>query len=134
MKTFSARTEDTSSSARKTGSTGLCRRGYPCGISSISFFSEVAVESDLMYMLQPSRMYIGDNINVFHHGNATLTHTHVHVYTYVYVFAGSLVTEHPGTSPSPIQGKPILYGSVHGAVGMATHTYLSIYLYLSNLV
>ena len=92
----------------------------PCGISSISFFSEVAVESDLMYMLQPSRMYIGDNINVFHHGNATLTH----VRTYVCVcFAGSLVTEHPGTSPSPIQGKPILYGSVHGAVGMATHTY-----------
>ena len=134
MKTFSARTEDTSSSARKTGSAGLCRRGYPCGISSISFFSEVAVESDLMYMLQPSRMYIGDNINVFHHGNTTLTHVYVYacIYVYVYVFAGSLVTEHPGTSPSPIQGKPILYGSVHGAVGIATHTYVSIYL--SNLV
>ena len=30
--------------------------------------SEAAVEADLMYMLQPSRMYIGDNINVFRHG------------------------------------------------------------------
>jgi DNA damage-binding protein 1 len=59
--------------------------------------SEAAVEADLMYMLQPSRMYIGDNINVFRRG--------------------SLVMEHPGASPSPIQGKPIIYGSVHGAVG-----------------
>jgi hypothetical protein len=33
-----------------------------------SFPSEAAVEADLMYMLQPSRMYIGDNINVFRRG------------------------------------------------------------------
>ena len=26
------------------------------------------MEADLMYMLQPSRMYIGDNINVFRRG------------------------------------------------------------------
>ena len=29
--------------------------------------------------------------------------------------------EHPGASPSPIQGKPILYGTVHGAVGENKH-------------
>ena len=32
-------------------------------------------------------------------------------------YVGSLVMEHPGASASPIQGKPIIYGSVHGAVG-----------------
>ena len=25
--------------------------------------------------------------------------------------------EHPGAAPSPIQGKPLLYGTVHGAIG-----------------
>ena len=30
--------------------------------------SEAAVEEDLLYMLQPSRVYVGDNINVFGKG------------------------------------------------------------------
>lgn len=30
--------------------------------------SEATVEADLLYMLQPSRMYFGDNINVFSRG------------------------------------------------------------------
>ncbi|CAI8053753.1 DNA damage-binding protein 1 [Geodia barretti] len=75
--------------------------------------SEAAVEADLMYMLQPSRMYIGDNINVFRHG--------------------SLVMEHPGASPSPIQGKPIIYGSVHGAVGLVVQLDMSTFSVLAKL-
>ena len=55
------------------------------------------MEADLAYMLQPSRMYIGDNINVFGRG--------------------SLVMEHPGSTPSLFQAKPLLYGTVHGAIG-----------------
>ena len=35
---------------------------------SFSPCSEAAVEADLAYMLQPSRIYIGDNINVFGRG------------------------------------------------------------------
>ncbi len=26
--------------------------------------------------------------------------------------------EHPGSGPSPIQGKPLLFGTVHGAIGL----------------
>ena len=45
------------------------------------------------------------------------------LYTLVFLCViGSLVMEHLGSSPSPIQGKPILYGSVHGAVG--TYMYI----------
>ena len=61
-------------------------------------YSVATVEDDLQYMLQPSRMYIGDSINVFGRG--------------------SLVMEHPGSSPVPIIGKPILYGGVHGTIGI----------------
>ena len=39
--------------------------------------------------------------------------------------AGSLVMEHPGSSPSPIQGRPLLYGTVHGAIGMPPHFFQS---------
>ena len=37
---------------------------------SILFFSasEATVEAEMMYMLQPSRLYVGDNINVFEKG------------------------------------------------------------------
>lgn len=75
--------------------------------------SEAAVESDLQYMLQPSRIYIGDNVNKFQRG--------------------SLVMEHLGSSPSPIQGKPILYGSVHGAVGLIGQLEVSTFSLLSKL-
>ena len=34
--------------------------------------SDAAVEADLAYMLQPSRIYIGDNINVFGRGKSLL--------------------------------------------------------------
>ena len=60
-------------------------------------FSVATVEEDLRYMQQPARMYIGESINVFGRG--------------------SLVMEHPGSSPLPIIGKPILYGGVHGTIG-----------------
>ena len=44
--------------------------------------------------------------------------------------AGSLVMEHPGSSPSPIQGKPLLYGTVHGAIGRSpTQTLFSVYTF-----
>jgi len=44
--------------------------------------------------------------------------------------AGSLVMEHPGSSPSPIQGKPLLYGTVHGAIGrLPTQTLFSVYTF-----
>ena len=33
------------------------------------------------------------------------------------VVTGSLVMEHPAASSSPFQGKPVIFGSVHGAVG-----------------
>ena len=46
------------------------------------------------------------------------------LYTLSFYLVGSLVMEHLGSSPSPIQGKPILYGSVHGAVGMCIHVYM----------
>jgi DNA damage-binding protein 1 len=75
--------------------------------------SEAAVESDLQYMLQPSRIYIGDNINTFNRG--------------------SLVMEHPGASASPIQGKPIIYGSVHGAVGLIGQLEMSTFSLLAKL-
>ena len=39
--------------------------------------------------------------------------------------------EHPGASPSPIQGKPIIYGTVHGAVGK--HNALGL-VYLPNVL
>ena len=60
--------------------------------------SVATVEGDLRYMQQPSRMYLGEGVNVFQRG--------------------SLVMEHPGASPSPIIGKPILYGGVHGTIGV----------------
>lgn len=60
--------------------------------------TEATVESEMLYMLQPSRIYIGDNINVFGRG--------------------SLVMEHPGSSASLLQGKPLLFGTVHGAIGL----------------
>ena len=67
-------------------------------VQCVSVCDSVAtVEEDLRYMQQPSRMYIGDNINVFGRG--------------------SLVMEHPGSSPLPVIGKPILYGGVHGSIG-----------------
>lgn len=56
-------------------------------------------------MLQPSRMYIGDNINVFGRG--------------------SLVMEHPGSAPVPITGKPILFGGAHGTIGNKSYIQLS---------
>ena len=31
---------------------------------------------------------------------------------------GSLVMEHPGTHPLPIQGKPTIFGGVNGSIGM----------------
>ena len=62
--------------------------------------SVATVEEDLRYMQQPARMYIGESINAFERG--------------------SLVMEHPGSSPLPIIGKPILYGGVHGTIGMSS--------------
>lgn len=75
--------------------------------------SEAAVEADLAYMLQPSRMYIGDNINVFGRG--------------------SLVMEHPGSTPSLFQAKPLLYGTVHGAIGLIGQLLPETYALLSKL-
>ncbi len=31
-------------------------------------YSEATIESEMQYMLQPSRIYVGDNINVFQKG------------------------------------------------------------------
>lgn len=43
--------------------------------------------------------------------------------------------EHPGGSPFPIHGKPILYGTVHGAVGkMWTTLYTCTYQPLIELI
>jgi DNA damage-binding protein 1 len=41
--------------------------------------------------------------------------------------------EHPGASPSPIQGKPIIYGSVHGAVGLVVQLDMSTFSVLAKL-
>ena len=38
----------------------------------------------------------------------------------VCVNVGSLVMEHPGTHPLPIQGKPTIFGGVNGSIGMWT--------------
>ena len=38
-----------------------------------NIYSEAAVEEDLRYMLQPSRIYIGESINVFGRGK-TITY------------------------------------------------------------
>ena len=34
-------------------------------------YSEAAVEQDMLYMSQPSRIYIGDNVNVFGRGEGS---------------------------------------------------------------
>ena len=39
-------------------------------MSSAFMSREATVESEMMYMLQPARMYIGDNINVFGRGQS----------------------------------------------------------------
>ena len=44
-----------------------------------------------------------------------LQHTLYHLYP-----VGSLVMEHPGTHPLPIQGKPTIFGGVNGSIGMIT--------------
>ncbi|XP_064399977.1 DNA damage-binding protein 1-like isoform X3 [Halichondria panicea] len=75
--------------------------------------TEAAVEQDMLYMSQPSRIYIGDNVNVFGRG--------------------SLVMEHPGSGPSPIQGKPLLFGTVHGAIGLIGHLTRDTFSLLSKL-
>lgn len=49
------------------------------------FISEATVEADLLYMVQPSRMYFGDNINVFSRGKLNSIHTHTHTHCYMYV-------------------------------------------------
>ena len=41
---------------------------FSCCVLFLAVCSEAAVESDLQYMLQPSRIYIGDNINTFNRG------------------------------------------------------------------
>ena len=37
---------------------------------------------------------------------------------YYIKLTGSLVMEHPGTHPLPIQGKPTIFGGVNGSIGM----------------
>ena len=90
-------------------------------------YSEAAVEADLAYMVQPSRIYIADNINVFGRGIFLIYIFYLTISSPAQTSAipflisspGSLVMEHPGSSPSPIQGKTLLYGTVHGAIGMS---------------
>ena len=85
------------------------------------------MEADLAYMVQPSRIYIADNINVFGRGIFLIYIFYLTISSPAQTSAipflisspGSLVMEHPGSSPSPIQGKPLLYGTVHGAIGMS---------------
>ena len=59
---------------------------HACTYAHTSTHSEAAVEEDLLYMLQPSRVYVGDNINVFGKGkskkkvaNSLDTHVNMHV-------------------------------------------------------
>ena len=68
----------------------------------------------MMYMLQPSRVYIGDNINVFCKG---ICHCSLMEHFNIILYLGSFVMDHPGANPSLLQGKPLLFGTVHGAIG-----------------
>ena len=63
-----------------------------------------------------------------HDSKELAMHLHVHnihvpqhtLYTcnYHWYPVGSLVMEHPGTHPLPIQGKPTIFGGVNGSIGM----------------
>ncbi|XP_003389315.1 PREDICTED: DNA damage-binding protein 1-like [Amphimedon queenslandica] len=76
--------------------------------------TEATSEADLLYMVQPSRMYFGDNVNVFSRG--------------------SFVMDHPGAGASSLlQGKPILFGTVHGAIGLIGTLNMDTYTLLSKL-
>jgi DNA damage-binding protein 1 len=75
--------------------------------------TEAIVEAEMKYMVQPSRMYLGDNINVFSRG--------------------SFVMDHPGISSTLLQGKPLLYGTVHGAIGLIGQLNNDTYSILSAL-
>ena len=41
--------------------------------------------------------------------------------------------EHPGSGPSPIQGKPLLFGTVHGSIGLIGQLSTETYSLLSRL-
>ncbi len=51
----------------------------------------------------------------------------------VLVLVGSLVMDHPGSGPSPILGKPLLFGTVHGAIGLVGQLAPDTYTILSKL-
>ena len=96
--------------------------------------SEAAVEEDLRYniMLQPSRIYIGESVNVFQRGMLAFIFIVQHlessfsdaiamltmIQCLCQICIGSLVMEHPGTHPLPTQGKPTIFGGVNGSIGM----------------
>ena len=66
---------------------------------SVSHSGEVS-EDQVNYMLQPSRMYMGENINTFGRG--------------------SLVMERPGCASTHTLGRTIISGGVHGSIGAHT--------------
>ena len=74
--------------------------------------SDATTEEDMRYMVQPSQVHVGDSVNVFRHGEW--------VYTPISAYhtpTGSLVMEHPGLTTTPILGKPVIFGTVFGAIG-----------------
>ena len=55
---------------------------------------------------------------LFHNAQYSSFKVTVLVCTSRYIHIGSLVMEHPGTHPLPIQGKPTIFGGVNGSIGM----------------
>ena len=51
----------------------------------------------------------------------------------MFVYPGSLVMEHPGSGPAPIQGKPLLYGTVHGSIGLICQLSVETFTLLSKV-
>ena len=64
-------------------------------------------------------MDCGSKELAMHLHNTNSVHN-THYISYHFYSVGSLVMEHPGTHPLPIQGKPTIFGGVNGSIGMIT--------------
>ncbi|KAG1661544.1 DNA damage-binding protein 1 [Nymphon striatum] len=74
--------------------------------------NEAAADDERQHLLEVGQFHLGDMVNVFKHG--------------------SLVMQHPGETCTPTQGS-VLFGTVHGALGLVTQLPKEFYSFLENL-
>ena len=64
-------------------------------------FSAATNDEERQHLQEVGLYHVGESINVMRHG--------------------SLVMQHPGEIQTPIQGTPVLFGTIFGAIGNSPH-------------